>query len=1107
MLRSAVERSVVVLAGSQGSGVMLSPRLVLTSAHVLRNREWIRTVHPESEQPLPSRAVWQDEESDVALLLTGEELVDPEQWALARLRWGVVGSPDPLPGCQVVGFPAVQRYGPDDQLEYDQLTGTVLPMAGRIRSMLVCEFDRAPVTAPRPGESPFAGLSGAPLFAGSVLIGVVTQVPDGRDHRRVEAVPVQRILDAPGFPHHVMGAEPGHVPPVLETVVPGHHLQDERFEQHYARALKSRYRKIEIFGIDELGTTETNWDLDTAYLSLEAIAVSAARENVPASRAVSAPRRINDLLADRPRAMLRGEAGAGKTTLVWWLASHAACGALDHELAELNDLVPFVIPMRSLLARAMAFPKPHELATVAELQIDEAPDGWARRVLEAGRAVLLVDGMDEVPAADREEARRRLADLLAMYPHNRCLVTVRPLAVAADWLSSENFEELRLLPMRDEDILAFSKAWHAAARLECAGFRDPHRAAAEDKNLRALEQGLEQELGRNPTLLHLSRTPLLAAVVCALHRRRRGFLPETRWSLYNAALTMLLGSRDTLRRVGAPEGIALGVEEHQQLLQRIAAWLARGGYAEFNHKQAEHQIDLAMRGMPQVRQQGSAEAVLTHLLNRSGLLQERNETVIQFIHRTFQDYLAAKELQESDGMGELLSHAADEEWQDIILLAVGHCHRGEVRRLIGGLIKKGDETADARTRADIHLLAARCALSAVVLNEEVRGRIADRIRALIPPRDATSTAKLTSLGPYVLPLVPRAESLSGEEAQSVVHMIRDIGGPASLPLLRRFAAHPSHEVRRVLIATWPRYPADEYAHEVLAHMPLEDDEVVVISPAMASALRHCGPVGRVFLNMPITGADLAKTLPEQGIRRLDVRENPLLNDLSFVRKLSGLTSLSLSGCPRARKLSALEGLPLSSLRLELYEMQKADLAPLQRLEQLTSLSLVGTLLDSEIPLPAGHPSVESLTVASQTTMMINDLSQWPALRSLVVRGDCHAYALLLAASRAPALTGLDFSISSLRLPRQVVPPALNKDEEVRPRRPRELEPLPAIRRLTVRGVNRGGSTRDLARVFPSLTRLSIKCDEDAPLDLSALSGHAGLVIEVNGRVLTPRRGP
>ncbi|WLW53162.1 NACHT domain-containing protein [Streptomyces sp. YU58] len=1106
MLRSAVDRSVVVLAGAQGSGVMLTPRLVLTSAHVLRNREWIRTVHPESEQPLPSRAVWQDEESDVALLLTGEELVDPERWALSRLRWGVLDAPDPLPGCQVVGFPAVQRFGAEEHLEYDQLTGTVLPMAGRMRSLLVCEFDRAPVAAaPKRGESPFAGLSGSPVFAGAVLIGVVTQVPVGRDHRRVEAVPVRRILEAPGFPRQVMGAEPGHVPPVLEAVLPGCHLQDEQFERHYARALKTRYRKIEIFGIDELGTTETNWDLDTAYLSLEAISASVPRENDPLSKTVSLPRRINDLLADRPRTLLRGEAGAGKTTLVWWLASHAACGALDHELAELNGLVPFVIPMRSLLARGMAFPAPHELATVAELQIDRVPDGWTRRVLESGRALLLVDGMDEVPPAEREEARRRLADLLAMYPHNRCLVTVRPLAVAADWLGSEGFEELRLLPMRDEDVLAFSRAWHAAARLECKDFRDTHRAAAEEKNLHALERALERELARNPALLRLSRTPLLAAVVCALHRRRRGFLPETRWSLYNAALTMLLGSRDTLRRVGAPEGIVLGVEEHQQLLQRIAAWLARGGYAEFSHTQGRHQIELAMRGMPQVRRQGSPEAVLTHLLNRSGLLQERNERVIQFIHRTFQDYLAAKELQESDGLGELLRHAADEEWQDIVLLAVGHCHRGEVRRLIEGLIEKGDQAEDPRTRGDIHVLAARCALGAVVLDDEVRERIADRVRALFPPPDGTAAAKLSSLGPYVFPLVPDPAELNDQEAEAVVQVIRDIGGPASLPLLRRFAPHASPGVRDVLVAAWPRHPVEEYAREVLAHAPLEDAQVVVINPEMAAALRHCGPVGQVIVDMPAGGPELAKLLPEQGIRELTVVNNPLLDSLSFVRGLSGLTSLTLHKCPRVRRWPALEGLPLTSLALELHDTEKADLASLQRLDRLTDLSLTGELLDSSIPLPPGHPTVRRLRLSSPAKMMINDLSQWPALRALVVEGDCHAHSLLLAASRAPSLGSLDFSLGSLRLPRQVVPPAVDKEDGVLPRRPRELEPLPAIRSLTLRRVSRGGSARDLARVFPALTRLTLETADDAPLDLTPLGRHTGLVIEVNGRIVAPGR--
>lgn len=1108
VLRGAAERTVAVLAAGQGSGVMLAPRLVLTSAHVLRDQEWIRTAHPDSGRPVPSRVVWRDGALDVALLLTGEELVPTERWALGRLRWGAAAGPDPLPGCQVVGFPEVQRFGREGQLECDQFTGTVLPLAGRVRATLVCEFDRAPVAPPRAGgRSPLAGLSGAPLFAGAVLIGIVTDVPDGRDHRRVEAVPVAGVLEAAGFPARVAGAEPGHLPSVVETVSEVH-LDDERFERHYARALQARYRKTEIFGIDELGTTETSWDLDTAYLSLEAM--SAARPHEGAATAAAVPRRVNDLLADRPRAVLRGEAGAGKTTLVWWLASHAACGTLGHDLSDLNGLVPFVVPMRSLPTRGTVFPGPQELPAVAELPIDGVPAGWARRVLEAGRALLLVDGMDEVPPPERESARTRLADLLAMYPHNRCLVTVRPLAVAEDWLGSERFDELRLLPLRDEDVLEFSTAWHAAARLECAGYRDAHRAAAEERNLHALERALKQELSRNETLRSLTRTPLLCAVVCALHRRRRGFLPDSRWSLYNAALQMLLGGRDTLRRVTAPEGISLGVEEHQQLLQRIAAWLARGGFVEFTHDQARHQIELAMRGMPQVRDQGTAEGVLTHLLNRSGLLQERGEKVVQFIHRTFQDYLAAKEIQESDGLGELLQHAGDEQWQDIVLLAVGHCNRGEVRRLIEGLVERGDAETAREARGDLHVLAARCAQSAVVLDEELRGRVAERVRALVPPADDTESRKVASLGAYVLPLVPGPEGLGAEDARAVVKLVRDVGGPGSLPLLRRFTRHEA--VRGLLVGAWTfSDDVEEYAREVLAHLPLDDTHLVVVNTAMVAALRHCGPVGQLDIAAAVTGAELAELLPHDRFRKIVVLTAPALDDLSFVRHQARLRSLVLMDCPKVGSLAPLHGLPLTALRLELGHLRKADLAALEGLGRLTVLSVEGTPLDSNIPLPPGHPTVERLRVTGDAATLVNDLSQWPALRKLSVTGDCNATSVLLAASRAPALTELELTMSSLHLPRgfgekEFERYVLDREELISlelllPRMAGALDPLPRIRALTVRGITRGSSALDLSRVFPNLTRLALETQQNIRLDLSPLREHRDLTVEVNGRAV------
>ncbi|WP_444971037.1 NACHT domain-containing protein [Streptomyces sp. SAI-25] len=158
------------------------------------------------------------------------------------------------------------------------------------------------------------------------------------------------------------------------------------------------------------------------------------------------------LLTDRPRVLLRGEGGAGKTTLLWWLAAHASARTLADDLADdlaaLNGLAPFVVPLRTLRARGVTFPGPAELSSAAGLVIDTAPEGWAGRVLESGRALLLVDGLDEVPPEEREQAHTWLAQLLSRCPESRCVTTVRPLAVGPDWLRSEGFEELRLLPMR-----------------------------------------------------------------------------------------------------------------------------------------------------------------------------------------------------------------------------------------------------------------------------------------------------------------------------------------------------------------------------------------------------------------------------------------------------------------------------------------------------------------------------------------------------------------------------------------------------------------------------------------------------------------------------------
>src|SRR5690606_25549539 len=143
-----------------------------------------------------------------------------------------------------------------------------------------------------------------------------------------------------------------------------------------------------------------------------------------------------------------------------------------------NGLTPIFIKLREYSGRAL--PNPEEMLDgIAGPIAGIMPKGWVERQLNGGKALLLIDGVDELLDRERRAVRDWLRKLLGQYDAARVVVTSRPAAASADWLRHEGFKALHLERMTPSDLAAFVRQWHQAVRelggeLPCAVDELPH---------------------------------------------------------------------------------------------------------------------------------------------------------------------------------------------------------------------------------------------------------------------------------------------------------------------------------------------------------------------------------------------------------------------------------------------------------------------------------------------------------------------------------------------------------------------------------------------------------------------------------------------------------
>lgn len=398
-----------------------------------------------------------------------------------------------------------------------------------------------------------------------------------------------------------------------------------------------------------------------------------------------------ETLSARPRLVLLGDPGSGKSTLVSWLAWQFAQPRETPWTERLGPLVPLPLVLRELalgpdltweglmdafLGHAMSEP----------LSERTALEG----VLARGQGFLMLDGLDELGELETRTAlRRAVREGMKLYPKCRWLLTSRivgyedvPFDEAQGdvlWrrLTSTPVIDVGLERGLDAVITAFpgSDSWGLEmegvgivgppARGYVAPFTDVQierfahcwYQVREPVKARAAEgaQDLLAAVRGDPTTQRLARIPNLLTMMALIHRVRAR-LPHGRALLYGEIAQAYLQSIDEFR----------GIARTDYSLAQKRRWLARVGF-EMQHRRAEGGDETESQAgkailadATQVRDwvmaamvdsglgsdPDAADEFIRYIGRRSGLLLPRGPGVFAFLHLSFQEYFAALFLME-----------------------------------------------------------------------------------------------------------------------------------------------------------------------------------------------------------------------------------------------------------------------------------------------------------------------------------------------------------------------------------------------------------------------------------------------------------------------------
>ena len=367
-----------------------------------------------------------------------------------------------------------------------------------------------------------------------------------------------------------------------------------------------------------------------------------------------------------------GKPGAGKTTFMKYLAMSCLAGKFH------GELVPIFVTLKAY-AEERGQPS-LENYILTEFEKRKVSQDVAKQLLDNGKALILLDGLDEVKKEDDRRVKQDIDQFSRDWLKNRFAITCR---IAAREYQFEKFTEVEVADFDDGQIETFVNNW----------FRERDESKA--------ERMLDRLKGNEP-VKELAKSPLLLTLLCLVFGERNDFPPK-RSELYREGLEVLMKKWDAKRNIEREIIYKhLSPQNKEDMLGQIAFNTFLNGEYFFRQEDLQRQIKDYICNLPEASADPDAlrldsEVVLKAIEHHHGLLVERARYIYSFSHLTFQEYFAAREIERERHFENLIENISNPRWKEVFYLTA------EMLRRSDDLVKMMKERIDGMLRDDVNL--------------------------------------------------------------------------------------------------------------------------------------------------------------------------------------------------------------------------------------------------------------------------------------------------------------------------------------------------------------------------------------------------------------------